>query len=631
MSEGYSTFGNYLLLKQRAEDGLGSLWRAGEMERAGFKRIVWLRRFDQANMDRTAFETEIPMANQIGEVLKATNVARNQVLGTEGGVPYLAWDFVPSQPLDQLFERVRNEQFPVAIDNALLIVEKLASALSAALAVEVGGEPLIHGFLAPSLILVGNDGEAIVSGFGASKAFLANLDRTTVREMSASYLSPEVLSTGHSSRRSDVYSLGAILYQLLAGEPLPSDPAERAPLVENPQLALEEGPVPDDVASVLRRALAPRPEDRYSSAADFKRDLEKLLYGGAYSPTTFNLALFMDRLYRQDIEDEDRELQREKTLDVAQYFKPPKAGASDAPPVVEAAPGSKVGLYAALAGVVILLGAVGFLVLRPSGVDEDELARLVQARLEARYMEIEQELEAERRSIDELRRQLEEQEEQEAARPGRAQLTPEQIRQREQARRELEEREARLEADRQRVEQERAAEEERVRMEEEARLRAAAVVPTAVPTVPPAVPTPVPADPVEPTPVPEAAQQPASAPAAPSIGLGAPAVREGDFVERTQVDVAPQVIREEPVRLSREATRARVRASGTVILEALVDHTGAVKDVRVLRRFPTSGLGVDESCVEAVRRYRFTPATKDGVKVQTWTTVTIPVDFARLR
>ena len=142
MAATYTSFGSYLLLKQRSQDGLGSLWRAGEVERLGFKRVVWLRRFDQVGLDRTALSADSQVVNQLAQGFRATNVVRNAGFGVEGGVPYLAWDYVPAQPLDQLLARVAQEQFPVAIDNALLIAEKLAAALAAALAVEGRGEPL---------------------------------------------------------------------------------------------------------------------------------------------------------------------------------------------------------------------------------------------------------------------------------------------------------------------------------------------------------------------------------------------------------------------------------------------------------------------------------------------------------
>ena len=57
-------------------------------------------------------------------------------------------------------------------------------------------------------------------------------------------------------------------------------------------------------------------------------------------------------------------------------------------------------------------------------------------------------------------------------------------------------------------------------------------------------------------------------------------------------------------------------------MRVLVNEKGGVDDVQVLRKFQTPDLGVDEACVAAARKYRFRPASKNGVPVKTWTTVT---------
>ena len=62
--------------------------------------------------------------------------------------------------------------------------------------------------------------------------------------------------------------------------------------------AYDDEAVPNDIRALLTKSLSSRPRERFSSASDFKKELDRLLYGGAYSPTTFNLALFMDRLFR---------------------------------------------------------------------------------------------------------------------------------------------------------------------------------------------------------------------------------------------------------------------------------------------------------------------------------------------
>jgi hypothetical protein len=422
MADAYATFGKFLLLKRRTQDGLGTLWRAGEMERTGFKRIAWLRRFDQVGLDRAALTADIAASNEVGGSLRASNVVRNASCGSEGGVPYLAWDYVPAQPLDHLLARAAEEQFPIAIDNALLIVEKLAAALAAAAAVEAHGVPVIHGFLVPSLIIVGNDGEALVAGFGMSRGLRANLDRVAVKKLAVPYLAPEVLANGNPTGRSDVYSLGAILFHLLTGTSLPAEPAGRPAAVEKPHLALDEGPVPQDVLTILQKAVASRPEERYPSAAEFKRELERLLYGGAYSPTTFNLALFMDRLYRSEMEVEDHELERERTLDVTPYYQPTKVEVAEAPaPFTEAPKPNRTFLYVMAGGAAVLLSVIVYLLaIRPSApppVDAEAQKRMLQElvntqvaqALKDKEEQLRKELEAERARTDELRQQLEKQ------------------------------------------------------------------------------------------------------------------------------------------------------------------------------------------------------------------------------
>ncbi len=650
MADAYATFGKFLLLKRRTQDGLGTIWRAGEMERTGFKRIVWLRKFDQVGLDRAALTAEIATANQLTHSLRASNVVRNSSYGTEGGVPYVAWDYVPAQPLDQLLVRAAEEQFPIAIDNALLIVEKMAAALAAAAVLEFQGELLIHGFLVPNLVIVGNDGEALVTGFGMSRSLRANLDRVAVKKLAASYLGPEVLAKGRPSGRSDVYSLGAILFQLLTGAPLPAEPEARAAALEKPQLALEEGLVPQDVKVLLQKTLAARPEERYASAAEFKRELERLLYGGAYSPTTFNLALFMDRLYRSEIEEEDRELERERALDVAPYYHPPKVEVVEAPlPVSEAPKPSRTFLYAIAGGAAILLSVITYLLIsRPSSqpVDQEAQKRMLQELVNTQVAEalkdketqLRKELEAEKARTDELRQQLEKEKKVAAGGAQRATSDEQQRLQNELAAREAEQRKKEEELAKVRQQQESEAARER---EQQAQLATKPVVqPTVVAGAAGAVGAaaavggvgaaaagapPVPAVPVgsqtgapaSGAPVPITAMAGAPAGQAPlTTGSG---VVEGDLVDVTEVDVAPQILVETKVTLPQVV--ARTPLSGYVTLRVLVNEKGGVDDVAVLHGFSPPKSGVDEACIKAVKQRRYKPAMKNGQRVKTWITL----------
>lgn len=635
MADAYATFGKFLLLKRRTQDGLGTLWRAGEMERTGFKRIVWLRRFDQVGLDRAALTADIATSNQLGGSLRASNVVRNASCGSEGGVPYLAWDYVPAQPLDQLLVRAAGEQFPIAIDNALLIVEKLAAALAAATAVETRGEPVIHGFLVPNLIIVGNDGEALVAGFGMSRGFRANLDRVAVKKLAAPYLGPEVLANGSPTGCSDVYSLGAILFHLLTGTSLPAEPDARAAAVERPHLALDEGPVPQDVLTILQKALASRPEERYGSAGEFKRELERLLYGGAYSPTTFNLALFMDRLYRSEIEVEDHELERERTLDVAPYYQPAKVEVAEAPsPFPEAPRPNRTFLYVMAGGAAVLLAVIAYLLASrptsPPPVDPEAQKRMLQElvntqvaqALKDKEEQLRKELEAEKARTDELRQQLEKQKQAAAGGTRRAAGDEQQL-QGELAAREAAQK--KKEEELAQVRQQQEAEAARAREPQVEAQSRAAVVPTSLPPAP-AVPVGVAgtaavvAAPV--APVPTAAPATNEFSAAPGLRT---TVAEGDLVDFTQVDARPQALTETKVVLPRTALMTRAPVDGYVILSALVNEKGSVDQVTVLRGLSPPKPGVEEACVDAVKQNRYKPAMKDGKRVKTWISVSMHI------
>ncbi len=627
----YRTFGSYLLYHEAAADALGHLYRAGEFDRGGVRRTAWLRVFDAPGLPQEDLRSRCGIANLAGEHLHAANVAAGVSCFAEDGVPALAFDYVPGQPLSVVFNRTRDEGFPVPVDNALLIIEKLALALSSALAIDVEGQSLIHGFLHPSLVVVSTDGEAVVSGFAMADQLLGALDRAETAAGTAPYLAPEVLVARSSSKRGDVYSMGAILYQLLTGEALPADPAARPAALDAAELAFDEGPIPADIMAVLRRALATRPEERFSSAADFKKELDKLLYGGAYSPTTFNLALFMDRLFRSDIEAEERARLEEGEVDVAAYLHPepePVEEEVGAPPPPSGGGGR--GLWLALAAAALILGAGSVYLflgraqqpqpaLAPTPTAEELQAQrdAEQAKLEAMVQSqvaqlmaekedsIRQELTARQSEIEKLQGRLKEMQ-----KGSGNQLSSEQRQTQEQLQKQI------AAAEEAKRKQEAALQQERQKRTDELREKLAAQ-PSPTPPAPAAAP-----EQAVPQAETAAATAPPKATAAPTATPFQ--VTENMELPATAVDTQPAVLKDQQVSWPRVAIYSRRR--GVVIVQALVNANGRVDDVKVLRA-DDDGFGIPQAAMDAVRKYLFRPATKDGVKVKTTATVAIPYSF----
>jgi len=633
MAEAVTAFASYLQFQEIIADPLGHLYRAGEYDSSGIKRAVWLRVFDRPMVPAADLISGFERTQKIAAAVQSANLATGIDCVVSDGKPAIASDYVSSQPLSLVFERVVTEQFPIPVDNALLILEKIALALASALTIEIDGQRIVHGFLHPGLVFVTNDGEGMVTGFGIGDHLLALVDDVPSADLIHPYLAPEVIVARTPSRHADVYSLGAILFQLLTGSRLPTKTDERQQAINDAQIAHDEVPVPDDIGVLLKRALAERPEDRFSSAADLKKELDRLLYGGAYSPTTFNLALFMDRLFRAEIEAEEEQCAAEMALDVTPFLG--SAIEPEPDPLIEPAVDGETaaGLgkrlwigVAAAAAVVIAVASTVFMVTRgpetpppsptPTATEmaaqrqaQDQKIRglaegLVSEMMAVKENEVREELLDRQNKIDELQKRLRDSE----RRAGQGQLSGDEQRRREALQRQVaaeeeaqRQRETELEAERQR-----AAEEARQQAvaqqtataaaEEESRL-AASLTPTAPPPAPAEAPT----------------------PQATVVTVPEATVEENSFVDPSDADSLPVVIKDAPVMWPQSALRSR--RNGVVIVQATVDATGKVVAVKVLRADHES-FGIPQAVKDAARKYRFKPGTKGGVPITTYATVT---------
>ena len=646
MAEAYRVFASYLQFKEVLSDPLGHLYRAGEFDDSGVQRAVWLRVFDGPLIEASEIIEGFDRAGAIADAVQSTNVAAGADCLVDDGVPAIASNFVTSQPLSLVLERAAKEQFPIPVDNALLIAEKIALALSSTLTAEIDGERVVHGFLHPSLIFVTNDGEGIVSGFGIAERLLTLIDDQTSANEIHPYLAPEVIQSRAPSRRGDVYSLGAILYHLLTGISLPAEIDARTGALAEAKLSYDEELIPGDIRALLQRSLAQRPEERFSSAADYKKELDRLLYGGAYIPTTFSLALFMDRLFRPEIETEESDLAREMTVDVRPYFAPVAAPEPviDAIDTVEATPLKGRGLWIGLgvAGVAAVAATLWFTIGRgpappppaPTPTVEEvaaerqaqdekmrELAEgLVAEMMAQKEEEIREELVARQTKIDELQRRLVESE----RRAEQGQLSGEEVRRREELQRQIA-----AEEEAQRV-SEAALEAERLQAAEDARQQAMArqtataaveAVTLAAAATTAATPTSPPAPTALPTAIPAAVPTPAPTP----VLDQPPPVQRNSFVDPTQVDVPPAILKKSPVVWSRAAIHSR--RQGVVVIQATVNADGLVDDVKVLRA-DHEGFGIPQAVMDAVMKYRFKPGRKDGVLINTYFSIVARYDFS---
>ena len=660
MAEPYDVFGACILLKEVFEDDLGHLFRAVTITDEALDRTVWLRVLDAPGLPSQAIKGSFEEARTIAEAIRGAQLPAHPLFLDADGVPGLGCDYVPGQPLNLVLSRARDEAFPLQPDNALLIVEKLALALAAGKSISFSGKPLVHGFLHPGLIYLSNDGDALVTGFGIGPIFLDALRDPDVAPGARAYLAPEALAEGSPSKQADVYSLGAILFHLLTGTALPVNPDERAAALSAAHVAWDGEGLAEDIRAILNRALAPAAGDRFASADDLRSELDRLIYGGAYSPTTFNLALFMDRLFRSEIEEDELAMKHESEIDVRPYIKvevvepevllePDDTGAGDLTHRPEAIPpaggdGGKKLLWGVLGGAAVIAVAVGvFWLGRGTGpqqpppeptptaaeiaasrqAQDDRLRELTQAMvaemMAEREEEIRQELIARQTRIVELQQRLQRSERRAAQSTSAAASEAE-------TQKELVAEIA--EQERAQREQEDALETERLEAMNEAAQQASAenVEIGGGVTAGDSNPGPQDAQGVE-TAENAAALPPPNPTAASARPTAAPSrvpVKYGEFVKPEDVDTLPVVVKSQSLNWPRNAKRSK--GKGVVVVRLTVNPSGGVDEVVILRADHT-GWGIPESAAEAASGYRYKPGTKDGVTIATHAVITWRYDF----
>src|SRR5437773_3851684 len=189
--------------------------------------------------------------------------------GEADGFVYFVMPFVEGESLrDRLH---REKQLP--LDEALQIAREVADALSFA-----HGHDVVHRDIKPENILL-EAGHAVVSDFGIARAITAaaggNLTETGIALGTPGYMSPEQgAASARVDERSDIYSLGCVLYEMLAGEPPYTGPSAESIVRQHlaaapPRVSAMRAAVPPAIDEAIVRALAKTPADRFATAAEF--------------------------------------------------------------------------------------------------------------------------------------------------------------------------------------------------------------------------------------------------------------------------------------------------------------------------------------------------------------------------
>ncbi len=265
--------GRYTVLYELGRGAMGTVFRAHDPQ---IEREVALKTVNLLGLSAT--EQELYRQRFLREARAAGRLSHGGIVtihdvgvDDQTQTPYLVMEFIQGLTLEQL---TRGQ--PVPVEKALDLVQQIAEALDYA-----HQQQIVHRDIKPANILVTRDGRAKITDFGIAKLETAKFTQTGLVLGTPAYMSPEQLTAKPVDARSDIFSLGAILYELLTnklpfqGDTLAALSYNVVHVREEPPSAVSTGLSPD-FDYVVQRALAKDPAERYQSGRELADDLEDL-------------------------------------------------------------------------------------------------------------------------------------------------------------------------------------------------------------------------------------------------------------------------------------------------------------------------------------------------------------------
>jgi len=266
--------GRYEILGLLGAGGMGSVYRARDRE---LDEVVALKmvsgRLATSADALERFRREVKLARRVTH----KNVARTFDLGEHAGAPFMTMELVEGELLGALLARRRRLPF----DEVVRIAKDLCAALAAA-----HDAGVLHRDLKPENVVIATDGRAVVTDFGIARAIEEGASSQTAAGVlvgTPAYMAPEQIDgTLDLDARADVYALGTMLFELLTGDlPWADESIARATLArlrdEPPDVRSRRPGLSEGIAAVVRKCMARRREDRYSSAAEVSLALDGLV------------------------------------------------------------------------------------------------------------------------------------------------------------------------------------------------------------------------------------------------------------------------------------------------------------------------------------------------------------------
>ncbi len=320
------TYGKYLLVDRIARGGMAELFRGKIIGSKGFEKLVAIKKILPHLADQEEFVQAFIDEARLAAFLNHQNIVQIYDFGEMAGTYYLAMEYLSGRPLRALRTALKDEsgsskKLPLEI--AVFIVAEVCAGLHYAHNLkDFSGEALniIHRDINPQNVFITFDGQVKIIDFGIARA--TSHDTTTYvgsLKGKLSYMAPEQASGLEVDNRSDIFSAGIILYELVTGQRLYTGDSQQI-LVKSAQanfvsVRTLQPDLPQPLLAVLDKALAKDPQFRYQSAEEMRADLEQCLQEWSVQVSSHELASCIREFFTDEVAEEEEAIRLAATIE----------------------------------------------------------------------------------------------------------------------------------------------------------------------------------------------------------------------------------------------------------------------------------------------------------------------------
>ncbi len=285
---------------------MGIVYEATQRGAGQFRKVVAIKLIREEYSSIAEFQKNFIGEARLVADLIHTNIVQTYHLGQIGGQYFMTMEYVRGVNLEQFLDKHAELKRTLSVDLAAFVVSRVCRGLAYAHAKRDSEGRLlgiVHRDVNPKNVMLAYEGDVKLTDFGIAKALdLMYNEEGKVIPGKDEYLSPEGASYGVTDARSDIFSLGIVLTELLLGKNVfrSANRLESRHNVLNmpvPQFSTLRAEIDPKLEAIIQKALQRDRDKRYQTAYEMMTDLELYLYSDRYGPTNEKLAVYLRELY----------------------------------------------------------------------------------------------------------------------------------------------------------------------------------------------------------------------------------------------------------------------------------------------------------------------------------------------